>query len=175
MRVTFDRLPQCRCGRPSVGILRGAAGQTVGHACRACGDRLAGKVPGGTPDLFDAPTGAPAGPAGGRNEVPRGDATGEGLKALAATAAANAAIIEKLVPVAQALARDPVGADEGVTVTDLRIKGVELGILTGRETGRRLSFLGAVMKRAGLKNTGQQRRSTIKATHGIRQTIWRLP
>lgn len=99
-------------------------------------------------------------------------ATEVGLEALAKTAARakNAALIATLVPVARELAG--AAGFEGVTVSHLREVAIDRGILTGAEQGRTLSFLGAVMKAAGLLNTGRRRRSHLRVTHGIAQTVW---
>lgn len=96
-----------------------------------------------------------------------------GLAALERTAAKNQALIETLVPLAQELAKK--AGETGVTVADLRITAVQRGLLTGEEKGRALSFLGAVMKRAGLQATYELRRSQIPATHGIRNRVWVRP
>lgn len=72
--------------------------------------------------------------------------------------------IQRLVPLAQELAEK--AGPAGITVSNLRFAAVRKNLLTGAETGRRLSFLGAVMKRAGLVNTGQFRRSDVMAAHG---------
>lgn len=63
----------------------------------------------------------------------------------------------------------------GVCVSDLRIAAVNRGLLTGEERGRRLSFLGAVMRKAGLVSTGQYRRSDIPKAHGNLGLIWVAP
>src|SRR4051812_42583751 len=60
--------------------------------------------------------------------------------------------IEQLVPLARKLARQ--AGSSGVTVADLRLHAEEHGLLRNQESGRRLSYLGAVMKAAGLVNTG---------------------
>lgn len=94
-----------------------------------------------------------------------------GMAALAATAAANAEKIAELIPVAKSLAQ--AAYPDGVTVSDLRVEAERRHILSGNEKGRELSYLGAVMKRAGLVNTGETRRSELESTHGIRQVVWR--
>ena len=114
------------------------------------------------PDLFDPI------PPGVQDDPPGIE---EGLAALARTAgrAKNAAMIEQLVPIAQRLAA--AAAPEGITCTELREEAVLLGLLTGYETGPTLSYLGAVMKRAGL-HRGEVRRSRLTVTHGKIQVVW---
>jgi hypothetical protein len=78
--------------------------------------------------------------------------------------------IDRLIPLCLELAKR---GDE-ITVADLREEAVARGLLTGQETGRRLSFLGAVMRSAGLRNTGQWRRSHIERSHGNLMRVWKL-
>lgn len=94
-----------------------------------------------------------------------------GMAARDSTAAKNARNIARLVPLAQELAAKA-GA-HGITVSDLRIVAVQRGILTGQETGRSLSYLGAVMQQAGLEATTEFRRSTVVRTHGNLGKVWR--
>lgn len=96
----------------------------------------------------------------------------EGTTAREMAVGANATQIEKLIPVAQALVR---GKPKGITVTDLRLRAIELRLLTGKEVGRELSYLGGVMKRAGLRATDEYRRSELRSTHGIPQRVWVEP
>jgi hypothetical protein len=86
------------------------------------------------------------------------------------TTIAAATVIAALVPVAQTLATEC--PYDGITVADVREAGEKLGILTGRETGRQLSFLGNVMKRAKLKPTQNFRRSPIAKSHGNLHRVW---
>jgi len=81
--------------------------------------------------------------------------------------------IERLVPVAIELATK--AGRHGVTIADLRITAVNRGLLTGEERGRRLSFLGVVMKKAGLRSTNEFRRSSIEKSHGNPHIVWVLP
>jgi hypothetical protein len=86
-----------------------------------------------------------------------------GRFALADTASKHARDIAELVPLARELAtRSPTG----VTISDVRLYAQQRGLLTGTETGRRLSYLGAVMQQAGLQATGEWRRSSIVKSHG---------
>ena len=80
--------------------------------------------------------------------------------------------IARLVPLAIELAER--AGVQGITVSNLRFAGVRRGLLTGQETGRRLSFLGAVMKSAGLKKTGEFRRSSVSKAHGNLNAVWRM-
>jgi hypothetical protein len=80
--------------------------------------------------------------------------------------------VERLAPLARELAR-AAGA-EGITVADLRFAATRSGLLTGAEVGRRLSFLGNVMRAAGLRSTGEFRRSPIPGSNGNLHAVWRL-
>ncbi|NUO62449.1 MAG: hypothetical protein HOQ11_10185 [Gemmatimonadaceae bacterium] len=79
--------------------------------------------------------------------------------------------IERLAPIARALAED--AGRRGITVADVRHEAERRGILTGEERGRRLSFLGSVMKAAGLVPTGEWRRSDIPRSHGNLHQVYR--
>jgi hypothetical protein len=81
--------------------------------------------------------------------------------------------VAQLIPLAQDLARR--AGETGITVADLRLYAVQQGILTGTETGRQLSYLGAVMRAAGLTATDRVRRSMIERSHGNLQRVWCLP
>lgn len=96
-----------------------------------------------------------------------------GMAALRETAAKNEAMILRLAPLALYLARqaDP----QGVTVSNLRLAAVARGLLTGTERGRALSYLGAVMKRAGLVPLEGYQRSAIVRSHGNLNREWGLP
>jgi hypothetical protein len=115
----------------------------------------------GTLPLFVEPPPPPPTPP------PSGQAMALGMAALKRTAAKHEDEIARLVPLAQELART---AGE-VTVADLRLRAVERGLLSGSETS--LHFLGTVMRRAGLRNTGRYRRSDLDASHGRHHVIWR--
>jgi hypothetical protein len=78
--------------------------------------------------------------------------------------------IERLAPLARELARRA-GA-RGITVADLRVAAERCGLLTGAEMGRRLSFLGSVMKAAGLRASGARRRSFVQRSHGNLHSVW---
>jgi hypothetical protein len=96
-----------------------------------------------------------------------------GQQTLGCAASNHKLDIERLVPLARELAMK--AGTAGVTVADLRLYAEQRGLLTGQERGRVLSYLGAVMKAAGLLNTRERRRSHIVRTHGNLQTIWRAP
>lgn len=113
------------------------------------------------PTLFDAPAGI--------LERPRGIVVGMAKLAQTSARAKNAKMIEALIPVALRLAQS---AGDGITVSDLRKEAVSVGVLAGTETGKTLSYLGSVMKAAGLRASGQTRRSPLAVTHGIRQVVW---
>lgn len=79
--------------------------------------------------------------------------------------------IKVLTPLALELARK--AGKDGVTVADLRITARQRGLLPrGKVRDRSLSWLGAVMRAAGLKATRQVRRSPIDESHGNRHTVW---
>lgn len=84
----------------------------------------------------------------------------------------HASEIAALTPVALELARR--ARPEGVTVADLRAEATRRGLLTGEESGRRLSYLGVVMKAAGLHPTGRFVRSSIDRSHGNLHQVWTL-
>lgn len=98
------------------------------------------------------------------------NAVQSGLRAARKASARNAAMIERLVPIAQQLAGK--AGMYGITVSDIRLAAYQRGLLNGTECGRDLSYLGSVPAAAGLVNTGQTRRSILRVTHGIRQTVW---
>lgn len=78
--------------------------------------------------------------------------------------------ITLLIPIAQRLAREA-GA-QGVTVADVREEAARKGLIPPLGKGRSLSYLGALMKRAGLVATDQTRRSHIEGSNGNRGTVW---
>ncbi len=79
-----------------------------------------------------------------------------GMTALSDTASRHATKIAALVPLARELAAK---VPSGITVSNLQLAAVQRGLLTGEERGRTLSYLGAVMRRAGLHPTGEYQRS----------------
>jgi hypothetical protein len=79
------------------------------------------------------------------------------------SAARHAAEIAALAPIARELAVK--AGPLGIIAADVRLAGVQRGILTGTETGRELSYLPAVMRAAGLVSTGQYRKSQIPKAH----------
>lgn len=81
--------------------------------------------------------------------------------------------IQRLIPLAIELAEK--AGSSGITVADLRIAAVQRGLLTGEESGRRLSFLGVVMKQAGLVATSEYRRSVIPRSHGNLHRLFVAP
>ena len=97
-----------------------------------------------------------------------------GFEALERAAARDdrRSLIEKLVEIAQGLARV---RPEGLTIADVRGEAARRQLLPAKAKGRELSFLGAVMKRAGLVSTEEFRRSDIDASHGNVQRVWRRP
>jgi hypothetical protein len=72
--------------------------------------------------------------------------------------------IERMADIARELGAR--AGDSGVTISDVRIAAENRGVLTGEERGRRLSYLGVVMRRAGLVPTDEFRRSDIPKSHG---------
>jgi hypothetical protein len=98
------------------------------------------------------------------------DALQLGLDALERTVPKHETEIRLLIPVAQELAKR--AGPAGITVGNLRLAAVHRGIISGFEVGRRLSYLGAVMKRAGLKPTDHTRRSSVGRSHGNLHRVW---
>ncbi len=78
-----------------------------------------------------------------------------------------------LIPIAQRLARE--AGTEGVTIADVREEAARRNILPPLGKGRSLSYLGSLLRRAGLTATDRTRRSTIDGAHGNRNTIWVAP
>ena len=89
-----------------------------------------------------------------------------GMDALWRTAGTHREELERLIPVAQRLARER----GRVTTEDVRRVA---GLIESR--GRALSFLGALMKLAGLRPTGTYRRSELPASHGNFLSEWEMP
>lgn len=90
-----------------------------------------------------------------------------------ATASKHAEQMAALIPIARELAAK--AGEAGVTVADIRLVAERQGLLTGTETGRTLSWLGALHEAAGLERTGQYRRSFLARSNGNLQMAWRLP
>jgi hypothetical protein len=80
--------------------------------------------------------------------------------------------IQRLRPLVLELA-EKAGAS-GITVSDVRLYAVHRNLLTGSERGRALSWMGALMKAAGLVPTDQYRRSEIGRSHGNLHRIYRI-
>ncbi len=91
------------------------------------------------------------------------------------TASRHALDIRMLVPLATELAQR-VG-QVGVTVCDLRAEAERRGLFKpGLNTrDRKLSYLGAVMRAAGLTATNRTRRSFLPQSHGNRHTVYLAP
>lgn len=83
--------------------------------------------------------------------------------------------IRMLVPLATELAQR-VG-QVGITVADLRAEAERRGLFRpGLNTGdRSLSYLGRVMKSAGLIATDRTRRSFLPQSNGNRHVVWLAP
>ena len=96
-----------------------------------------------------------------------------GLAKRDATASKNARNIERLIPLTLELAAK--AGEPGITVADIRVAAVQRGLLTGAETGRTLSWLGALPQAAGLVRTGVYRRSFLARSNGTLQMAWRAP
>jgi hypothetical protein len=104
-------------------------------------------------------------PADGQSSLFAPSATALGMQALQRTATRHAAEIQRLVPLAQRL------AEAGPITTETLRRAAGLWESRGRE----LSYLGAVMKAAGLVPTGAYRRSELPASHGNLIVEWRKP
>lgn len=83
----------------------------------------------------------------------------------------RAAEIATLIPLALELARK--AAPAPVSVANLRVAAAQRGLLPNVGKGRELSFLGVVMKQAGLTPRGFVR-STIPESHGNLARAWYL-
>lgn len=81
--------------------------------------------------------------------------------------------IDRLIPLARELAVK--AGPDGVTVADLRLYAVQRGVLSGQETGRQLSYLGAVLTLAGLAKSERFRRSVIEQSHGNLHRVFLAP
>jgi hypothetical protein len=81
------------------------------------------------------------------------------------SAANHAEQFARCVAIARDLARHG-----PITIDEVRIVA---GLYEGK--GRELSFLGGVMRKAGLVPTGQRVRSDLAVTHGNLRMQWRLP
>lgn len=93
-----------------------------------------------------------------------------GLAAASAAALSRPELVTKLVVLAQRIGH----RQQYVTVCDLRLEAIAEGLLPEKGEKRELSFLGAVMKKAGFLNTGRTERSRIPGTNGNRNTVWSL-
>lgn len=120
--------------------------------------------------LFDPPP--PDIPTGKARRAASRDATLEGLEA-GASQAATVSQHERqaFCEIAWAIV-DEFGE---VTVSDIRVRAEACGLLSGKETGRSISWIGSVPKWAGLVNSGRVERSYLPSTHGIRQVVWVRP
>ena len=88
-----------------------------------------------------------------------------GMESLLKAAGSHEREIARLVPIAQSIAQER----GTVTISEVREAA---GLLEGR--GRALSYLGAVMKAAGLVPTNEWRRSEIPGTHGNLNRVFRM-
>jgi hypothetical protein len=87
--------------------------------------------------------------------------------------AARGPVVRALTELAKELAAKAGAA--GVTVADLRLTGVQRGLLPQSGDGRELSYLGAVLRAAGLVATSYTRRSVIGVSHGNAHRIYVAP
>jgi len=94
------------------------------------------------------------------------DALQLGLDAMWRTAGAHRAELDRLIPIAQRLARER----GRITMEDVRRAA---GLLDSED--RELSFLGALGKLAGLRRTGTYRRSDLPGSHGNLLAEWEAP
>ena len=96
-----------------------------------------------------------------------------GFTALDQAARKHALDIARLVPLARELAAR--AGPDGLCVSDLRIVATQRGLLHVRARGRELSYLGAVLKAAGLKATDRYRRSDVPQSNGNLHRVFVLP
>ncbi len=81
--------------------------------------------------------------------------------------------LRTLVPIAQELAAK--AGPHGVTVSDVRIAAQNRGLATGKESRTRGSYLGQLMRMAGLKKTRERRTSLVKDAHHNSNIVYVLP
>lgn len=81
--------------------------------------------------------------------------------------------LDTLTPLARRIARK--AGRSGATVADLRHYATTRGLMSGVESRTRASYLGHVMRRAGLVPTGRYARSTVARSHRNIQMVWVLP
>ncbi len=103
-----------------------------------------------------------------------------GMEGLERSKAKHERELRQLTPIAWYLAQNARRKRlDGVTVSELRVVGQrpDFAIIPNHlpPGSKELSYLGGVMRRARLRNTGRNRRSFLEVTHGIRQTIWEAP
>lgn len=84
-----------------------------------------------------------------------------------------ARLVPRLIPIARELAHTAV--DRRVTAADLRHAAEQRGVLTGAESGKRLSFIHEVFPDAGFEKTADFRRSDIPRSHRNLNRVWYLP
>lgn len=73
------------------------------------------------------------------------------------------------------IAKELAAKQYDLTVEDIREVAEARDILTGKETGRELSYLSSIPKAAGLVTNGERVRSSRPSSHGNLQTIWYAP
>jgi hypothetical protein len=120
-------------------------------------------------DLFAAPPAAAAAPLRPYKPEPLSPFR-EPIGTVDETSEARLALEQLLIDVARELGRKA-GA-HGVTISDVRHTAEQRGLMTNQQPGRTLSWLSALMPKAGLSASGRTRRSTIKRSHGNRHTVW---
>lgn len=87
------------------------------------------------------------------------------------SAAAKSQLVLDLTRLMRKLARER----DDVTIAELRDAAVQEKLITGREKGRELSFLGGIPRKAGLVPVpGVFRRSHTEGSHGNLQQVWTL-
>lgn len=77
---------------------------------------------------------------------------------------------DALIRIARELAQR--AGREGCTVADLRVFAASRGLIEDAPRDRRLSWLGSVMKQAGLVATNEFRRSHLPNAHGNLGRVW---
>lgn len=96
-----------------------------------------------------------------------------GIAARDRLAGRHAEEIAALIPIAQALALR--AGSLGIIAADVRLAGVQQGILPARPVGRSLSWIGVVMLAADLVPTGEYRRSFLARSNGNLQRVYVHP
>ncbi len=126
-----------------------------------------------SPDLFSCAGLAPIGYRQPRRAALRGGTQAVIDRAVTRAADSKRSEIAMLIPIALEMAER--AGVHGVTVHDVRIAARQRGKIEPGGPQRALSYLGAVMRAAGLVPSGKIRRSHIPESHGNIGVVWLSP